>query len=536
MKLYNTLTRNTELFKPLQGSSVSLYTCGLTVYSQPHIGNWVAYIYWDILVRTLKDAGYDVTRVQNITDVGHLTSDEDAGEDKMLKGALKEGLTAWQVAEKYIAIADKEAYELLGLLRPDHMPRATEYVPQQIEFVQALEAKGYTYTIADGVYFDTSKLPNYGQLARLDIDGLQFGARVADTGKKNPTDFAVWKFSDPSENRDMEWWAPFVKPDSASDEQCPSGWSRAMDVDAMQEVDEQQTEPYTKYGEGSSAVDAAAVRHEAGSVTGSAGQQAKPIHGSWGFPGWHLECSVMSRELLGDQIDIHTGGIDHIPVHHTNEIAQTEAVTGKQFSTYWVHNNHLKVDGEKMSKSLGNIYTLQDLVTRGYDLMAFKLTILSKHYRTEGNFTWEILDASTNRLQAYRSMADHYWQPQPGSVISESDLLAAKQAIQEALQNDLNTPLALAELSKLEAAIDTGGISTDCQATYSELLEWLDQVLGLGLSGRPDITAEQKKLLDKRRLARQDKDWSNSDKLRDKLAAQNINVKDTPSGQTWHRL
>ena len=209
MKLYNTLTRKVEEFQPLDDKKVKIYTCGLTVYSHPHIGNWVAYIYWDVLVRTLKASGYDVQRVQNITDVGHLTSDEDAGEDKILKGALKEGLTAWEVAEKYIKIADTEAFEQLGLLRPEHMPRATEFIQQQIDFVKALEEKGYTYTIADGVYFDTSKLKNYGELARLDIEGLQFGSRVADTGKKNPTDFAVWKFSNPSEKRDMEWESPW---------------------------------------------------------------------------------------------------------------------------------------------------------------------------------------------------------------------------------------------------------------------------------------------------------------------------------------
>ena len=184
MKLYNTLTRSPEEVRPLQDNTILLYTCGLTVYSQPHIGNWVAYIYWDILVRTLKAHGFTVHRVQNITDVGHLTSDEDAGEDKMLKGALKEGLTAWQVAEKYIRVAEDEAYVQLGLLKPDHMPRATEYIPQQIAFVQGLEEKGFTYVIQDGVYFDTSKLSDYGKLARLDIDGLQFGARVADTGDR----------------------------------------------------------------------------------------------------------------------------------------------------------------------------------------------------------------------------------------------------------------------------------------------------------------------------------------------------------------
>jgi cysteinyl-tRNA synthetase len=466
MKVQNTLTRTLDEITPLEDNKIKLYTCGLTVYSQPHIGNWVAYIYWDILVRTLKDAGYDVTRVQNITDVGHLTSDEDAGEDKMLKGALTEGITAWQVAEKYMAIADDEAYNKLGLLRPDHMPRATEYIPQQIAFVQELEKKGYTYVIADGVYFDTSKLSDYGKLARLDIGGLQFGARVADTGKKNPTDFAVWKFSDPAEKRDMEWDSPWGK----------------------------------------------------------------------GFPGWHLECSVMARELLDDQIDIHTGGIDHIPVHHTNEIAQTEAVTGKQFSNYWLHNNHLKVDGEKMSKSLGNIYTLQDIEDKGFDIEAFKLTILSKHYRTEGNFTWEILEASQNRLNSYRAMADQLWQPSEQGTVDDAQINQAQEAVRAALQDDLNTPGALAALSQLESAIDTGGISKSSQTVFSAFLQWIDSVLGLVLSQRPTISEEQQILIKERQEARDDQNWEISDRLRNQLAGQGIEIKDTPRGQIWNRL
>lgn len=466
MKVHNTLTRTLDEITPLEDNRIKLYTCGLTVYSQPHIGNWVAYIYWDILVRTLKDAGYDVMRVQNITDVGHLTSDEDAGEDKMLKGALTEGITAWQVAEKYMAIADDEAYNKLGLLRPDHMPRATEYIPQQIAFVEELEKKGYTYTIPDGVYFDTSKLSDYGKLARLDIDGLQFGARIADTGKKNPTDFAVWKFSDPAENRDMEWDSPWGK----------------------------------------------------------------------GFPGWHLECSVMARELLGNQIDIHTGGIDHIPVHHTNEIAQTEAVTGMRFSTYWLHNNHLKVDSEKMSKSLGNIFTLQDINDKGFDLEAFKLTILSKHYRTEGNFTWDILEASQNRLSGYRAMADNVWQASEQGTVSDEHIAQIQAAVRTALQDDLNTPQALAALNQLETLIDTGGLHQNSQGAFTAFLAWIDNLLGLALSRRNDITSEQKILLHERQEARDDQNWEIADRVRDQLKQQGIEVKDTPRGQIWHRV
>ncbi len=453
MKFYNTLSRKIEDFEPLMGNKVKLYTCGLTVYSQPHIGNWVAYIYWDLLVRVLRASGYEVERVQNITDVGHLTSDEDAGEDKMLKGALKEGLTAWQVAEKYIKIASDEAYSQLGLLRPEHMPRATDYIQQQIDLVKELEAKGFTYAIDDGVYFDTSKLANYGELARLDIDGLQFGARVADSGKKNPTDFALWKFSNPAEKRDMEWESPWGK----------------------------------------------------------------------GFPGWHLECSVMARELLGDTIDIHTGGIDHIPVHHVNEIAQTEAVTDKKFANFWLHANHIKVDGTKMSKSLGNIYTLQDISDKGFSLDAFKLMILSKHYRTEGNFTWEILEAAQNRLNNWWTMADRVWQ------LPQMDDQETSKAILHTLQDDLNSPEALSLIDQLFDICEA-----EQKSPSHELLLTINELLGINLNG-DDITPEQKAILDERAQARADKDWAKSDQLRAELIEQGIEVKDTNNGTLWNR-
>jgi cysteinyl-tRNA synthetase len=451
MKLHNTLTRKIEDFKPLDGKKVKLYACGLTVYSHPHVGNWVAYIYWDVLVRTLKAEGYNVDHVQNITDVGHLTSDEDAGEDKMLKSALKEGTTAWDVAEKYIKIADDEAFNQLGLLRPDHMPRATDYISQQIAFVEELEKKGYTYKIADGVYFDTSKLDNYGELARLDIDGLQFGARVEDTGKKNPTDFAVWKLSDPAEKRDMEWDSPWGK----------------------------------------------------------------------GFPGWHLECSVMAQELLGDQIDIHSGGVDHIPVHHTNEIAQTEAVTGKKFANYWVHANHIKVNGTKMSKSLGNIYTLKDVLDKGFELQAFRLMILSKHYRTEGNFTWEILEAAQNRLNRWQAVADTRWQGLDTGP--DCDLLPSLQA-------DLDTPAAMAIIDK-----HFSQLTDNNQSPSKKCLENINNLLGINLL-KDDVNSAQKLLIKERDTAREAKDWAKADEVRGKLADQGLEVRDTPHGQIWSRI
>lgn len=450
MKLYNTMSRAVETFKPLSDNSVRLYTCGLTVYSQPHVGNWVAYIYWDVLSRVLVASGYSVERVQNITDVGHLTSDEDAGEDKMLKSALKEGTTAWEVAKKYSQIADHEAFEVLGLTRPEHMPRATDYIPQQIAFVQELEKRGYTYTIADGVYFDTSKLDDYGRLARLNIKGLRFGVRVEDTGKKNPTDFAVWKLSDPAEKRDMEWDSPWGK----------------------------------------------------------------------GFPGWHLECSVMARELLGDQIDIHTGGIDHIPVHHTNEIAQTESVTGKPFASVWVHANHMKVNGTKISKSLGNGYTLQDVIDKGFSPMAFKLMVLSKHYRTEGNFTWEIVEAAQNRLNNWQAAADLRWQ----RTVSEAEL-----DILPLLQNDLDTPAALAAIDRYFETV-----SAAHQAPSETALTQIRDLLGIDLI-TPDIDQPAKDMIVTRQAAREAEDWAKSDELRDGLLKQGIEVRDTPDGPLWSR-
>ena len=464
MRLYNTLTRKKEELKPLEDNKVKLYTCGLTVYSQPHIGNWVAYIYWDVLVRALQAEGYEVDRVQNITDVGHLTSDEDSGEDKLEKGAKREGLTAWQVADKYIKIAGEEA-EKLNLLKPLHMPRATDYIDQQIDFVKALEQKGYTYIIEnDGVYFDTSKLKDYGTLAQLDIEGLKPGARVPVDGKKNGTDFAVWKFSHKGEKRDMEWGSP---------------WGT-------------------------------------------------------GFPGWHLECSVLAREFLGDQIDIHTGGIDHIPVHHTNEIAQTESVTGKQFAQIWVHNNHLKVDGKKMSKSLGNIYTLKDIEEKGFDLEAFRLLILSKHYTTEGNFTWENLEAAQNRLKRFQDMADLKWQPTGDkNWIQES---VTKQMIFLPVYDDLNTQLGLAGLSDFTTNAETYLISEEESEQFNDLLDQIDLVYGLNLSKRHDITEKQKQLIAEREEAREAKNWARSDEIREELKEQGLEIKDTDHGPIWSRL
>lgn len=484
MKLYNTMSRKIETFTPREAGQVKMYTCGLTVYSHPQIGNWVSYIYSDVLTRTLRASGYDVNRIQNITDVGHLVSDDDAGEDKMEKGARAEGLTAWDVADKYIIVAEEEANEKLELLKPT-LVRATDLIKEQVLFVQQLEAKGFTYVIpGEGVYFDTSKLSDYGKLARLDTKGLEAGARVAVGGKKQPTDFALWKFSPKDSQRDMEWESP---------------WGT-------------------------------------------------------GFPGWHLECSVIARENLGDQIDIHTGGIDHIPVHHTNEIAQTETLTGKQFVKYWFHNNFMKVNGTKLSKSLGNSYTLEDIQAKGFSMQAFKLLVLSSHYRTEGNFTWEILQAAQNRLNRWLAIADQRWQvvqvadfvedaPDSNEAIEKLEAehphtkasAAHRLAILQTLQNDLDTPGALKAIDGMMDLVEKEGMTAFILPNFTKMLQDIQSLLGLDLF-KDDISDEQKQLIVKREAARAEKDWEASDDFRDELLAQQIAVKDTARGTIWSRV
>lgn len=466
IELYNTLSRKKEVFKTLEPGKVNMYTCGITVYSHPQIGNWVAYIYSDVLTRVLIAVGYEVERVQNITDVGHLVSDDDAGEDKMEKGAKAEGLTAWDVAEKYIKIADEEAFEKLKLLRPNKLVRATSLIDEQIEFVKGLEEKGYTYVIEDGVYFDTSKIDDYGKLAKLDIEGLDAGARVDVGGKKNKTDFALWKFSPKDQKRDMEWGSPWGK----------------------------------------------------------------------GFPGWHLECSVIARENLGDQIDLHTGGIDHIPVHHTNEIAQTESLTGKKpFSGFWFHNNFMKVDGTKLSKSLNNSYTLEDIEKRGYSLDAFKLLVLSSHYRTEGNFSWDILEAAQNRLNNWQAIIDSSWQD--GYELNESEMDHTsggefREDLLKILSDDLNTPKALAFVDK---TLDGFSKTHFCDICLHSVAMVINNLLGIYLNIE-DIPDNQKHLLSLRKEARDRKDFNESDRIRDELRSQGIEVRDDKNGQIWSRV
>jgi len=480
LQFHNQLSRTIDQFKPQTEGKVSLYTCGPTVYNYLHVGNWTAYIYWDTLVRVLQANNLNVERVMNITDVGHLVSDADDGEDKLEKGARREGKTAWEVAafytEDFISGMNR-----LGLIAPTHITKATDYIQEQLELVRVLQTKGFTYEINDGIYFDTAKFPSYGDFAGLDLEAQKAGARVEfNPEKRNPSDFALWKFTPTGETRDMEWETP------------------------------------------SDLIEAGEARQ--------------------GFPGWHLECSAMAMSLLGDTLDLHTGGIDHIPVHHTNEIAQSEAATGQPFANYWLHNNHLKVNGTKISKSLDNGYTLDDLEKKGYSPLDFRMFVLQSHYRSEGNFTFENLEAAKNRRRNWRNVAalrhqthDRLRDDDEKSTDERSvSLYASSQAIVEALSNDLDTPTAFAIIDEAFSKLEGSQTEDIHQHALTSLLETIDVTLGLQLiESTKDISDDSKRLIIERERARETKDWKAADKLRTEIEKSGITVRDTAHGSVW---
>lgn len=482
LKLHNTLTRTVEEFKPQVDNVVKLYTCGPTVYDYMHVGNWTAYIYWDILVRTLLATGHQVERTMNITDVGHLVSDADEGEDKLEKGASREGKTAWEIAEFY-AEDFMLGMEKLGMILPEHIIKATDMIDEQLELVRTLKEKSYTYQTHDGIYFDTAKFSRYADFAHLDLAAQKAGARVeANAEKRQPWDFAVWKFTPQGQKRDMEWETP-------------------------------------------------------GDLLELPGEE--PV---MGFPGWHLECSAIAMKTLGKTLDIHTGGIDHIPVHHTNEIAQSEAATGQPFAQYWLHNNHLKIDGTKLSKSLGNTYTLQQLETMSYTAMDLRMFVLQGHYESEGNFTFENLDAAKNRLKNWRGYAALRHQIHDrlhdDSIKNDDDkyvsLLAASGAIREALEDNLNTPEALRIVDDAFSRLDGRNLEHVHQYGLTELLHAVDDMTGLQLlASTPDIDDDAKRLILERTRARENNDWATSDTLRDDLLKKGIALRDTSFGSIW---
>ena len=523
LRFHNQLTKSVEDFKPLAEGQVSLYTCGPTVYNYLTVGNWTAYVYWDMLVRLLTVSGYNVTRVMNITDVGHLVSDGDDGEDKLEKGAKREGKTAWEVAEYYTADF-LSGMKALNLIAPTHLPKATDYIPQQLDLIRTLKGKGFTYQISDGIYFDTAKFPTYANFAGLDLKAQQAGARVEfNPEKRNPSDFALWKFTPAGETRDMQWETPADLLDETKLDTKSSETSAAR-VSAGESPTETRSE---------------AVSEDFGSDD-SFNQEVQ-----WGFPGWHLECSAMAMSLLGTTIDIHTGGIDHIPVHHTNEIAQSEAATGQVFSNYWIHNNHLKVDGTKISKSLGNGYTLQDLNDKGFNALDLRLFILQSHYRTESNFTFENLQAAHNRLENWTNVAAlrhqiHDTLQHDGATEDDSktvSLYAASKALVETLGDDLNTPAALALIDDAFDRVTASRLDSLHQHALVSFIETIDDLFGLDLlESSPDINDEQKQLIIARARARENKDFNAADELRAKLEKSGITVRDTASGSIWEYL
>lgn len=463
LKLFNTLSRQIEDFKPLKDKKVGLYTCGPTVYNYAHIGNLRTYVFEDILNRTLEYNGYKVKHVMNITDVGHLTSDADEGEDKLEKGAKREHKTVWEIANFYTK-KFKENIKDLNIEEPDVWCKATNHIPEQIKLVQTLTKKGFAYETSDGIYFDTTKIKDYGKLANLKKQVLKAGARIEIGEKKNPHDFALWKFSPAKEKRQMEWTAFCRK----------------------------------------------------------------------GFPGWHVECSAMSMKYLGKQFDIHCGGIDHIPVHHTNEIAQSEAITGKKpWVKYWLHGEFLVMGSDKMSKSGDNFVTLDTLKERDVSPLAYRYLLLQTHYRKQLTFSWEALEAAQRGLEHLYEKVNElrvtsYELQNRKQKNRRSEDQKIKNEFLNALNNDLDTSKALTVVWE--------GLKNN-KIDYQTILKF-DEVLGLNLkeikklgNKEIEISDEVKKLLNARDQARTEKKWSESDRLRSEIKKLGYSVEDTAEGQ-----
>lgn len=487
LTLYNTLSRKKEPFVPLKKGQVGYYSCGPTVYDYAHIGHARTYIFADILQRTLEFNGYKVKRVMNITDVGHLTSDADEGEDKMElasrrsgKRAKREKKTVWEIADFYSEDFFR-MLELLNIRKPEIITKATDYIPQMIELIEVLEKKGFTYKTADGIYFDSRLLPDYGKLTgqsfRELTNTLKAGVRIEIIqGKKNLTDFALWKFSYPS-GRSF---------DSAQDDVAKR---RQMEWDS----------PWGR-----------------------------------GFPGWHLECSAMGISCLGETFDIHTGGVDHIQVHHTNEIAQSEAATGRNFVKYWLHAGHLTIEGEKMSKSKGNFFRVADLINKGFDPLALRYLFLTAYYRKDMNFTAKSMAAAQNaynELKKYVSRIRSEIREKKRLSLSEEKLNKTeiiRTEFTQGVNDDLNTSRALASVWKTVK-------SNIPPPDKMDLLLLMDEVLGLGFAcmenlGPLNISARIKKLLEKREQLRKEGKYNEADEIRKKIEKEGFTVEDSDRG------
>ncbi len=449
IKLYDSYTRSLREFEPLNGNEVRMYACGPTVYNHAHIGNLRTYIFEDVLQRTLRTYGYDVIHVMNITDVGHLASDADTGEDKIEQGSKRTGKTAWEIAELYTQ-AFRQDLAALNILEPSVWCRATDHIKEQICDIRVIEEKGYTYITSDGVYFDTAKLEDYGYLARLNASGQNAGQRVDIGEKRCPTDFALWKFSPPGQRRQMEWDSP---------------WGA-------------------------------------------------------GFPGWHIECSAMSAKYLGVEFDIHCGGKDHIPIHHTNEIAQSEVCFGTRLANFWMHGYFLEVDRQKMSKSSGEFLRLQTLLDNHYDPLSYRYLCLTAHYRSDLKFAWDSLDSAQITLNRLRSAVCSWGEA------ADADPGYLEQFNRQVF-NDLNTPKALAVVWELVRSALPDGVK---KATIRQY----DQIMGLNLCQwapvRVEVPQAVQALLDQRKTARESGDWKRSDRLRERISLLGYEIEDSRDG------
>lgn len=471
MKLYNTISRSVEDFIPIDENLVKMYTCGPTVYNFAHIGNLRTYIHEDILVKTLRYLGYNVKRVMNITDVGHLESDSDEGEDKMLKGAKRENKSVWEIAQ-YYTDAFFADIEKLNIEKPDVIAKATDYISDYIEFIKVLEKKGYTYIANGNVYFDITRVENYTKLSGMDLDQLRIASRKdvsVDVHKKNPQDFVLWFTKSKFENQAMKWDSPW----------------------------------------------------------------------GVGYPGWHIECSVISLKNLGEQMDIHCGGVDHIPVHHTNEIAQTESYTGKiPWVKYWWHGEFLIDQDGKMSKSKGEFLTLSLLEKKGYNPLSYRYYVLNSHYRKQLSFSFENLASAENaylklkgRVKNIKENADNL------NVELSQSALKYKEEFKRCLEDDLNTANAITVLFDLLKADDVNNNEK------VKLIENFEQVLSLGLFD--EEKQEQlhetmieyiEEMIEKRKQAKKDKNFQLADAIRNELLEKGIALEDTRQGVNWKKI
>ena len=448
---YNTLTKKKELFKTIEPQKVKMYSCGPTVYKDATIGNMRTNLFQDTLRRVLEYNGYEVKQVMNITDVGHLVSDGDEGEDKMLKSAREEHKTPMEIAEHYTKLFFRDL-ERLNVETPEVICKATDHIKEMLEMVQKIMERGYAYETSTAIYFDVSKLDEYGILSGIKLDEQKSGARVeVDPEKKNPYDFALWIKA--PENHLMKWDSP------------------------------------------------------------------------WGpsYPGWHIECSAMSTKYLGEEFDIHTGGIDLIPTHHENEIAQNKGACGKIPAHYWMHGEYLLINGGKMSKSLGNVYLLDDIVKRGYDPLVYRLFNFSCHYKGKLNFTWEGIEAASTALTRLR---DGYQKHLTGNADVPDEVIAEiENKFHQAINDDLNMPLAM-------SAVWEAVKYQDKSPKIAKLLEMFDTVLGLKITEKrkEEIPEEILDLVEQRKIARQDKNWAESDRIRDLITEKGYRVKDTKDG------